>query len=698
MSKLLSVLQALVLVACVLFVQSCHKESVENPAGEAGDSVQISKNSGLIYVTAKDYTPDVSMLMLQDDEPESVMFNKAERSFRVNAPLQVSINEKQELFLRYYCPRKISNVTIWMRITGYDEQFKLAFFEEIPGFTEFHKELPFVKADKRYLTRSGKEIEIVANPHLSSADLEIEVECIDGLYQRMIGVDCKYMIYFSGYSGEGSWASHLKPAHAREACAIALNMACMYASDEFAEELEKYRGRLHKDANKTVIDIDVLRRQAINHSGLRFGHVSGVNGLGGGETFGLAEWCYLEHYADDTGETHTIFHEFGHCLGYGHDGNMTYENTGTGWITLCQTVYHKMCREKKLPVYSRRFMHTRKDKNRYDKTNLYVASKYIIEDPELDALDGGLSPQLPESDEDFEKGTALSCKISYSDIPGATTETFTPKDVCVADNRIYVVNDAAGHFSVEVLEENGGKIQHVKSIQKWNYNGKEETFLNTPTGITVSHNKLYVTNAGSRTDVFDTKDFSFVTCIGNGSWGEGNVQTVHAFDVAVARGCVFIKDKRKVCVFMENEVTAGNYQKVVCYTRTENMGEDMGTYSLAIHKDGLVYATHQSGKKIWVFDINAMRERQELKASRTLTLTTQVYGICLINGRPFVTLNQKDRLVEINTENGSVVRNFTAIGGRDLSGAEKITYARQTLFVVDRTSKTITGIPVGELN
>ena len=37
---------------------------------------------------------------------------------------------------------------------------------------------------KRYITRSGKEIQIMANPHLSAADFKLEIECNDKYYQN----------------------------------------------------------------------------------------------------------------------------------------------------------------------------------------------------------------------------------------------------------------------------------------------------------------------------------------------------------------------------------------------------------------------------------------------------------------------------------------------------------------------------------
>ena len=170
--------------------------------------------------------------------------------------------------------------------------------------------------------------------------------------------------------------------------------------------------------------------RVLNHSGLLFGYTTGVMGLGGGTTFGIHESCYLEHYADDRSITETIFHEFAHCVGYGHNGNMTYEQTGPGWVTLCNNVYVDLSLDKELPVYSRRFIHTRRNKNRYF-DDIYVTSKHVIEDPELDALDGGLSPLQGKTDQGGNGGGPLTFRLDYTDVPGATAATFRPKDVYV---------------------------------------------------------------------------------------------------------------------------------------------------------------------------------------------------------------------------------------------------------------------------
>lgn len=295
-------------------------------------------------------------LMLQDSESSNVLFNPEERSFCVSEPLQVRLVRKRHLLVRFFSPRPVKNLVIWGKWKGIPEQVKLAEFEMLPAFAEYRFPVSCFLKGANFLTRSGCRIYVPEKRHIE--DLETEIECADPYFRKITFTKCHWCISFGAYQGK-NWTP-LLPAHAREAVAIALNLSYLFSTDEFKRELFAAEGRLYADNNRTQVDVEKLYGRIFKLPALVYGHVTGVNGLGGGSVFGLAEWCFLEHYADDNCVTRTIFHEFAHCLGFDHSGNMTYENgLGKGWVALCSGLYTRMSVEGELPVYSRRFLSTR---------------------------------------------------------------------------------------------------------------------------------------------------------------------------------------------------------------------------------------------------------------------------------------------------------------------------------------------------
>ena len=636
-----------------------------------------------------DYTTDNTYYLLNDNEPSEIYFNQAERSFKVNEPLQISMTDDHYFQFRFYSPRAITDLIVWARIEGYDEEFRFAEFSKIMPLQQFRIHIPFATEDITAYTRSGKRIKIMRNPHLSSTNISFEIECNNPVYKMMTGVKPRWKIYFGNYQG-GNWLS-MKPVHTREAVAMALNMAAMYSTTEFEQQLEEKRGTFIESGNK--VDIDELKRRIMNLSGLRFGLVDGnVTGLGGGETFGLVEYAYLTMYADDSGPVTTPFHELAHCLGYSHNGNMTY---GDGWTPFCQELFVELGRQKKLPVYSRRFLHSRKTLG----GNPYATSRFPFEnDPELDALDGGLSPLKGESDTGGNDGTELSLKLDYTAVPGATASTFIPKDVYVYGNEMYVANEANGNFSIEVFEISNENVKHIHTIKEWQ--GKEgmETFAKAPNGIVRANGKLYVTHEGNRTEIFDASTYQFINHIGNGNWGTGGNQTVHAYDVTVARGLVLIRDKRYVDVVEESMVQSGNTMYV--YARSENLDERNGTFGMAVdEQNGLLYVTHWSSKRIDVLNLADVREGVTWKRSSNFSYKNSPYSLDFYEGDLFVSSNGAEKFCKVNPRTGEIIKDYTTVGEITLSSPEKFCIRRNTLFIVERAAgrQCVYAIPMSRL-
>lgn len=673
---------------------SCTDDSTVTDNNKPTESEQ-----GIIQISKDGFTESNSAPLLADNEPDEVLFNQKMRSLRINQPLQIEINEQQELYFKYYGPRKTTDLTVWGQIIGYDEEFKLAHFDEIPPFTEFHQKLPATEASKVYQTRSGKKIRIEKNPYLSAADLKISVECNDKFYKQVTEMPYNVRVEFSAYSGSGSWAYKILPAHCRESIAFIMNMGWMFSQERTKDTLNAYSFYANNDPSSLIPKQTILDRTMRKNGTLVLGHTSGVNGLGGGNTYGVAEWQFVSHYADDSADSHTFFHEYGHCMGYGHDGNMTYGDS-KGFTEVCRRLYTEMSRNKELPVYSRRFLGTRKNGKLYG-SEKYLSSRYVIEDPELDAIDGGLVGRKLGELSDPTKGTPLSLTIDYTKIPGATEATFTPKDVCASGNRVYVLNDASvngtTHFSVEVFSEADGKLTHLKSLKEWSFRGATQTFIGTPKGIACDGERLFVNNINSRTDVFDARSLEFITAIGTGNWGDGGTQTVHAYETVAAGGFVFIKDKKKVNIYDANDLTPDAYTRVSRFAQTERLSEADVVYGADIDSKGRLYTTYAPGKKIYTYNVSSILESSILPPAGTaLSLTKTPVDVVCFNSRVLVAQNSAPRLIEIDPANGTTVKDYSSVYA--FKNLEKMSVARATLFAVDRGNKIVIAIPLTQFN
>ena len=318
-------------------------------------------NEGIIYVREEDFERFRTDTMLLASEPRSVFYDNSKRWFRVNNPLQASIDNNHRLQIRFYSPVPVANVTIRCRFNKVStEFFDLAHFDTVYPFMEGAFEIPVTSAPKVYTSADGRKVIVPQQSDLSDDDVTLEVVCDDPFMKKIAAIDSHWLINFSAFAADSDhpYWRHMTPELCRHGVALALNMAYMFASEEFNTALNAYDGKLLDDHGGRI-DLDELRIMIRRHAGLTLGLVTGVGGLGGGTTYGLADYCYHEVYwdweANALNEPHTyvrqaMFHEYGHCLGYGHDSTMTY---GDQWTVLCATVFVTLGSQDKLPVSSK---------------------------------------------------------------------------------------------------------------------------------------------------------------------------------------------------------------------------------------------------------------------------------------------------------------------------------------------------------
>lgn len=504
--------------ACLCAVLgSCSEENLDTPPGGNPDAAGLS---GLIHMAApEDYTAENHIIMLQDDEPESIFLDPAQRSFDPRRPVQVSVTGNRELQLRAYSPRRIRDLKIWASIEGYPDEFLLARFDIVPPFLEFRTAIPFVSADKEYTTAAGKTILILKNPHLGPDDLSLRIECEDPYYKKFAAIKTTWSIRFSNfeYPNHPYWLA-MNPAHCREAVAMSLNMAYLFSTQEYQDSL-RVNDRRFVDNALNALSAETLLSQSLTRPSFAWGTLHIQGGLGGGGTLGLQDVCFLGHYADDVSDNMALFHEFGHGMGYGHGSNTVISESGGkySWRQMCQSIYLRQSLAKELPVYSRRFMHSRR--NHYDQwsdnrlayfgaAGRYYRGRHVIEDPELDELDGGLSggKDFLATDNGGDTGEALRLRLDYA-TAGVAQRDYAPRDVYVYGDRLYVANDIrSADYSLDVFDLSTGSPKLLKRITAWKdpQSGADVT-LGKPTGIYRSYDKIYLSGTGGRVYVSTPK-------------------------------------------------------------------------------------------------------------------------------------------------------------------------------------------------
>lgn len=324
------------------------------------------------------------------------------RSFDPRAPVQVSITDNMELLLSAYSPRKIKGLDVYANVGGYGQKLLLAHFDTVPPFAEYTARLPFVDADADLRTDSGRVVRVMANPHLSPSDIEnLQIRSEDPYYKMFADIKTTWSVSFSNMRF-GQYASQvycrypLKWGHCREAVAMSINSAWMFSTTEYEEKMRTLEGRI-RDDNGNNVSPETLINQSRTRRSYAWAHVNQVGGMGATWLLGLVDDPFVGHYGDDNGECVTWFHEYGHGMGYGHNSNVISQDQhadSVSWRKACQELYVQMSREKKLPIYSRRFMHSRRDYAFYSSSNASWRNREfpdrVIEDPELDEYDGGL--------------------------------------------------------------------------------------------------------------------------------------------------------------------------------------------------------------------------------------------------------------------------------------------------------------------
>ena len=328
-------------------------------------------NNGLIFVSSRFYNSESRPKILQDTESKSIYYNTSLRSFKVKEPLQVACTSDNKLHTRFYSPVPVSDVKIWAKVPGVNDEILIAFLDTVHAFSDAQYEFG-LNEEQIFKTKNNQYITLSKDKITSFKDATLSIESSDLIWAKIEAIRANWFISFHSYGADpdlenggphGNWMG-LRPVHIREAIAFWLNVAYLITMPEYEAELLTYQGQLYGDGGPTdIIDVTTIIPKLTNHSGFNVGLVysgSGNLGLGGGRNWGVVQSALLGHYTS-TWLAYVGLHELGHCIGYSHTSNMTYGL----WAEKFTNVFY-VRNIHRFPVNSPAYLNTSTNPNLYN--------------------------------------------------------------------------------------------------------------------------------------------------------------------------------------------------------------------------------------------------------------------------------------------------------------------------------------------
>lgn len=296
-------------------------------------------------------------------------------SFKMNQLLKLTFqNNNKELKAQFYSVLPVKNVTVYIRRPSDLEFFEVAWFESMQPLEERTITLPTSADGRVYRTESGGAVFVDKMIN----NFECKYVSTDPHMKKIASIrwPCKMMFVNPTadtlYHKEKQLA--FRAVYAREAVALWTNLGYMYSHPLWEREMleaEKQSPFTEKGREVSIKDVfipQIFNKESNNFavlSILNMGKLLGLATVGTGDYLALRpDKVYVSHYLQDQDTWEKLYnvglHEYGHNLGYGHDGDFTYGK--------CTDINVKCMRAlvNELPYPSSKLLNSRSNPNLYE--------------------------------------------------------------------------------------------------------------------------------------------------------------------------------------------------------------------------------------------------------------------------------------------------------------------------------------------
>lgn len=291
--------------------------------------------------------------MFEDSESPSKMYDKTDRWFRVNEPMQVIQKGKDSVQISLYSPVGLTDVKVYAKLANYDKRFLIYEFTKIPAFHRSFHQIPMVAGKSDYLLENGKPVTIDKINGFSSGAIEFSVESTDPLFAKFKKIKSKQLVQFndSYHINELGKFLPMNPVLAKEAITMIINYSYALSHPLYYDtfiNFDRYKqeqatlagtainGALNWHGNAEDLDgnydyyskeeIEKIYWNYLDNRTLYMAMVGGDSAWGGGALASQWESGYITGHWK--GEMSVWSHEYSHHTGFSHTSN--FANSGEG--------------------------------------------------------------------------------------------------------------------------------------------------------------------------------------------------------------------------------------------------------------------------------------------------------------------------------------------------------------------------------
>lgn len=318
--------------------------------------------------------------LLNLDTPSTEIDNNPRYTFRSNELISVRVSDEGDsLCITSWSAKTVHKVTVEIYLPEVDEYLPIALLDSIPGFSQFEFKPSFVGKRSVCRTRGGDFVSFEYS-HLDDVRMKLQLTSDDEHFRMLSRIHAQWKCYFSNYGWTPDSPTtysyrEMSPIYAREWVVIVTNYAYMMTTPEYKYVMEHFSEVMGGDlldndnipftADKYLSEMKRFQAPAT----FKLGRCNdGYAGLGGSGIWTIAHWNFYGHYASFSG-WEAIAHEFMHCMGYSHNGNMTYpaENkesgTSVGWTVFIWQLHTWLRQKGDLPYLDRNMLGFHKPEN-----------------------------------------------------------------------------------------------------------------------------------------------------------------------------------------------------------------------------------------------------------------------------------------------------------------------------------------------